>query len=60
MKAAFIMKGKLVFLEGSPEEIVECLDAVTSRELSISFLQPPDEPASWEKLRDFIKGTIEK
>lgn len=59
MKAAVVIKGKLVFLEGTPQEICEAVEGLGINEFRINFIQPETDPASWEALRDYIKGVTE-
>jgi hypothetical protein len=58
MKCAVVIHGKLMFLEGNVEEIVECVDRLGLKEntIRLDWIQPVQEPQSWEGLRDFVKG----
>jgi hypothetical protein len=59
MKAAVIIKGKMVFLEGTVDEVCQCVEQLGLQEFQINFTQPFSEPQSWEKLRDYVKAAIE-
>lgn len=58
MRAATIVKGRLVFLEGDVPSIVEALNLLFKTEYEICFLQPPDKDTDWEAIREMVKGVI--
>lgn len=56
MKAAVIIKGKLVFLEGTVDEVCQAIETLGLSEFTINFIQPLSDPTSWEGIRDLIKS----